>query len=107
MALGEVNKILKVSRTTTSQDPNGNPIVTKTEWQTKTRYKVLSVESLMYSGQSTDYTKIKVIYRWHPDRQIFNGDTIEFMGKVWNPEGETKPDKEHRPQWWIQILKHG
>ena len=107
MALGAVNKVLKYTRTTTSQDPNGNPIPSVVEWQTRAEYKTLSVESLMYAGLPTDLTVIRVKYRYHPDRAIFGGGTIEFMGKTWQPEGPTKPDKEHRPQWWIQILKHG
>lgn len=105
MALGAVNKVLKVTRTATGQDANGNPVVVTTEWQTRAQYKTLSVKSLMYAGLPTDLTVIEVKYRYHPDRAILINDKIEYNGNVWQPEGPTKPDKEHRPQWWIQILK--
>ena len=107
MALGAVNKVLKYSRETTTQDPNGNIIPLTVEWQTRAEYKTLSVKSLMFAGLPTDLTVIEVKYRYHPDRAIYDGGTIEFNGKIWQPEGQTKPDKEHRPQWWIQILKNG
>lgn len=107
MALGKVNHILKVSKTTTTQDENGNPIPTTTEWQTKAEYKPISTKSLLYAGQPTDLEVIEVKYRYHKDRKIDQKCVVEFMGKQWNPEGESTPDYPQRPRYWIQILKHG